>query len=61
MNDFQTNRAIIQLVEERENYHEAIRLFHRIFNCLQQKTDLTPDEKEWVLTMRQYIDRHKAQ
>lgn len=60
MNYFQTNRAIIQLVEERENYHEAIRLFHRIFNCLKQKENLTPDEQEWVTSMQQYIDRHKV-
>lgn len=60
MNYFQTNRAIIKLVEERESYHEAIRLFHRIFNCLQQKSDLTPDEKEWVQSMQQYIDRNSA-
>lgn len=59
MNEFQTNRAIIQLVEEREEYHEAIRLFHRIFNCLKQKSDLSPDEQEWVMSMQQYIDRHK--
>lgn len=59
MNDFQTNRAIIQLVQEREDYHEAIRLFHRIFNCLKQKGDLTPDEQEWVTSMQRYIERHK--
>lgn len=58
MNYFQTNRAIIKLVEERETYQEAIRLFHRIFNCLKQKPELTADEKEWVETMQRYIDRN---
>ena len=59
MNDFQTNRTIIQLVQERENYHEAIRLFHRIFNCLINKPNLSPDEQEWVESMQHYIDQHK--
>lgn len=60
MNDFHTNRTIIKLVEERESYHEAIRLFHRIFNCLKQKAQLTPDEQEWITSMQRYIDKHKG-
>jgi len=60
MNYFQTNRAIIKMVEERESYYEAIRLFHRIFNCLKQKPTLTDEEKDWVESMQQYIDRTSA-
>lgn len=61
MNDFQTNRAILRLVEEREEYHEAIRLFHRIFNCLKEKPNLSQDELDWVQSMQVYIDRHSAE
>ncbi len=61
MNEFQSNRAIIQLVEEREKYHDAIRLFHRIFHCLKEKPQLSADEQEWVLSMQSYIEQHAEQ
>ncbi len=60
MNYFQTNHAIIKLVEERETYQEALRLFHRIFKCLKQKSELSADEKEWIEIMQRYIDPKTA-
>ncbi|TVR40528.1 MAG: hypothetical protein EA392_03725 [Cryomorphaceae bacterium] len=61
MNEFQSNRAIIQLVEEREKYHDAIRLFNRIFHCLKEKPQLSADEQEWIHSMQSYIEKHAEQ